>query len=182
MHPHLLDVFARLDASRAALGAAVESIAAPLREQRPGPEQWSAAEVLEHLSIVERLFTGRVADAIAAARAAGLAGETAGRLPLADAIEARMANRVNKRPAPDVAIPTGTLDAAAAWAAVESGHQRLRTVVEAADGLALSEVMLTHPFFGTMTLYQFVELMAAHEGRHTEQIKDIARALAGSVS
>ena len=40
--------------------------------------------------------------------------------------------------------------------------------------------MLTHPFFGTMTLYQFVELMAAHEGRHTEQIKDIARALAGS--
>jgi hypothetical protein len=103
-------------------------------------------------------------------------------LPLPDAIEARMANRVNKRAAPDVALPTGTLDAAAAWAAVESGHQRLRTVVDAADGLALSEVMLTHPFFGTMTLYQFVELIAAHEGRHTEQIKDIARAFAGSVS
>jgi hypothetical protein len=180
MHPHLLDVFSRLDASRAALGAAVESIAAPLRQQRPGPERWSVAEVLEHLSIVERLFTGRVADAIDAARAGGLAGETADRLPLPDDIEARMANRANKRSSPEVALPTGTLDAAAAWKALESGHQRLRALVEEVDGLALSGVMLTHPFFGTLTVYQFVELMAAHEGRHTEQIKDIARSFAGA--
>ena len=40
--------------------------------------------------------------------------------------------------------------------------------------------MLTHPFFGTMTVYQFAELIAAHEGRHTEQIKEIARNLAGT--
>ena len=136
--------------------------------------------MLEHISIAERLFTGRVADAIEAARAAGLAGEAGDRLPLADDIETRMANRANKRSSPEAALPTGTLDAAAAWAAVESGHQRLRALVEAADGLALSEVTLTHPFFGAMTVYQFVELMAAHEGRHAEQIKEIARALAGA--
>lgn len=180
MHRHLLDVFSRLDGSRAALGAAVESIAPPLRQQRPGPDRWSAAEVLEHISIVEQIFTGRVADAIDAARAAGLAGEAGERLPLPDAIETRMANRANKRSSPEAALPTGTLDAATAWAAVESGHQRLRAVVEAADGLALSEVTLAHAFFGTMTVYQFVELMAAHEGRHTEQIEEIARALAGA--
>jgi hypothetical protein len=28
-----------------------------------------------------------------------------------------------------------------------------------------------------MNVYQWVELMAAHEGRHTEQIKEIAAAL-----
>ena len=60
MHPHLTAVFSRLDRSREALGAAVESIAVPLRQQRPGPEQWSAAEVLEHVSIVERIFSDRV--------------------------------------------------------------------------------------------------------------------------
>lgn len=177
MHPHLIDVFARLDATRAALGAAVDTIPATLRQQRPGPDQWSAAEVLEHLSMVEQIFTGRVADALDAARAGGLAAEAGDRLPLPDAVETRMADRVNKRSAPDAARPTGTLDAAAAWAAVESGHQRLRGLVESADGLALSQVTLTHPFFGTMTVYQFVELIAAHEGRHTEQIKEIARAL-----
>ena len=180
MHPHLLGVFSRLVASRAALGAAVHSIAAPLRQQRPGPEQWSAAEVLEHLAIVERTFTGRVADALGAARAAGLADEAGDRAPLPDAIETRMADRVNKRSAVDAFKPSGALDAAQAWSAVESGHQRLRAIVAGADGLALSQVTLDHQFFGTMTVYQWVELMAAHEGRHAEQINDIARALAGS--
>jgi hypothetical protein len=180
MHQHLADVLSRLDASRAALGAAVETVPAPLRQQRPGAERWSVAEVLEHLSIVARIFTGRVADALDAARAAGLAAEFSERLPLPDEIETRMANRVNRRASPEAAVPTGTLDAAAAWAAVESSHARLRVLVETADGLALSQVMLTHPFFGTMSVYQFVELIAAHEGRHAEQIKEIARAISGS--
>jgi len=181
MHPHLLDVFSRLDRSRAALRAAVEAIAVPLRQQRPGPDQWSVAEVLEHLSIVERIFTGRIGDAIAAARAGGLAAETSDRSPLSDAIETRMADRVNKRTAVEAARPTGTLDAAAAWEAVESGHRRLRALAEDADGLALGQVTIEHPFFGPMSAYQFVELVAAHEARHTEQIKEIGRALAGTL-
>ena len=180
MHQHLIDVLARLDGSRAALGAAVDSVPAPLRQQRPGPDRWSVAEVLEHVSIVERIFTGRVAEAIDAARAAGLVIELGARLPLAESIETRMANRTNRRASPEVALPTGTLDAAAAWEAVESGHHKLRASVETADGLALSQVQLTHPFFGSMSVYQFVELMAAHEGRHTEQIKEIGQSLAGA--
>ena len=117
MHQHLADVLARLDWSRAALGAAVDSIPAPLRQQRPAPDRWSAAEVLEHLSIVERLFTGRMAEAIDAARAGGLAGESGDRMPLPDEVETRMANRATRRSAPEAAIPTGTFDAAAAWMA-----------------------------------------------------------------
>jgi len=180
MHPHLTDVFSRLDRSREALGAAVESIAVPLRQQRPGSEQWSAAEVLEHVSIVERIFSDRVAAAVANARAVGLARETSARIPLPDAIETRMADRVNKRIATEAARPSGTLDAAAAWDVVETGHRRLRALAEDADGLALSQVTIEHLFFGTLTMYQFVELMAAHEARHTEQIKEIGRALSGT--
>lgn len=180
MHPHLTAVFSRLDRSREALGAAVESIAVPLRQQRPGPEQWSAAEVLEHVSIVERIFSDRVAAAVADARAVGLARETGDRAPLPAAIETRMADRVNKRTATEAARPSGTLDAAAAWDVVETGHRRLRALAEDADGLALGQVTIEHPFFGRLTIYQFVELMAAHESRHTEQIREIGRALSGS--
>jgi len=176
MHPHLTQVFSRLDQARASLRASVDAIPVPLQQERPAPERWSAAEVLEHLSLVERLFTGRIADAIDAARSAGLSPEAAGRAPLPEVIETRMADRVNTRNAPDPVKPTGTLDVPAAWAAVENGHQRLRTIVGGADGLALSQVTLDHPFFGTMTVYQWVELIAAHEGRHTEQIKEIGAA------
>ena len=182
MHPHALDVFSRLDAARAALGVAVEGVPPALRQQRPGPDRWSAAEVIEHISIVERIFGGRVTDAITAARSGGLATEAGDRAPLPDAIETRMADRVNKRTAVEAAQPTGTLDAAAAWAALETGHARLRQTVAGAEGLALGQVMLAHPFFGEMSVYQFVELMAAHEMRHAEQVTEIASALRAGAS
>jgi hypothetical protein len=180
MHAHLVDVFARLDRSRVELGTAVDSIAVPLRHQRPAPDRWSAAEVLEHLAIVERLITGRMAEAIAVARQRGLSAETSVRAPLSDAIESRMANRTTRRDAPIASIPTGTVDAAASWQAIEEGHRRMKAVAADADGLALGEVSFEHPFFGPMTVYQWIELMAAHEGRHTEQIKEIGRALGGA--
>jgi hypothetical protein len=88
-----------------------------------------------------------------------------------------MANRSNKRMAPDPLKPTGEVDADAAWSAIEEGHRRLRTLVQAADGLALGEVTADHHFFGALTVYQWIELMAAHEGRHTDQLKEIAAAL-----
>jgi hypothetical protein len=174
MHSHLTEVFARLDRARSTLRAAVDTIPDSLRQQRPSPDRWSAAEVLEHLSIVERLFTGRIANALQGARASGLGSEGASRVPLPDPIEARVADRVNKRKAPDTALPTGTVNAQTAWQAIEAGHNGLRTLLSSADGLALSDVTVDHPFFGALTVYQWVELIAAHEGRHTEQIKEIA--------
>jgi len=177
MHPHLEHVFSRLDRSRAALRAAVDSVPSEARESRPAPDRWSAAEVVEHLSIVERIFGARIEQAIQA-RAAELNRETAERAQLPDAIVTRMADRVNKRQAVEAALPTGTLSCEAAWTAFVNGHERVSAVVGAADGLALGDVTVDHPFFGTLTIYQWIELMAAHEARHTEQIKEIAAALA----
>jgi hypothetical protein len=177
MHPHLEEVFSRLDAARAALRAAIDTVPESARTLKPAPDCWSAAEVVEHLSIVERMFGERITNAIEA-RAAGLDRESTDRAKLPDAIEGRMTDRVNKRKAVDAALPTGTLSCEAAWAAFENGHARVRAAVGAADGLALGDVTVDHPFFGTLTIYQWIELMAAHEGRHTEQIKEIASALA----
>jgi hypothetical protein len=177
MHPHLEQVFARLDRSRAALRTAIDSVPAETRTARPAPEQWSVAEVVEHLSIVERMFGDRLAKALNAA-AEALGPEQAARAPLPDPIEVRMADRINKRKAVDAAQPRGAVSCDEAWAAIGREHQRLREVVGRGDGLALGEVTSDHPFFGTLSVYQWIELIAAHESRHTEQIKEIAAALA----
>jgi hypothetical protein len=177
MHPHLEQVFARLDRSRAGLRSAIDVVPVATRGVRPAPDRWSVAEVVEHLSIVERLFGDRVATALDAA-AARLGREQADRASLPDPIEARMADRVNKRTAIEAARPQGAVSCDDAWAAIELGHQRLRAIVARGDGLALGEVTSDHPFFGTLSVYQWIELIAAHESRHTEQIKEIAAALA----
>jgi len=177
MHTHLTDVLSRLDRARATLRGAVEAIPPAKQRQRPAPDRWSAAEVLEHLTLVERIFGGRIMKALDEARTAGLASEANPRAPLPAPVEERMADRGNKRQAPETAHPTGNVDVATGWATLESNHNALRTALAGCDGLALSQVTLDHPFFGTMTVYQWVELMAAHEGRHTEQIREVAAAL-----
>ena len=68
MHTHLTEVLSRLDGARAALRGALDAIPAPLQRQRPAPDRWSAAEVLEHLTLVERIFGGRIVKALDAAR------------------------------------------------------------------------------------------------------------------
>jgi hypothetical protein len=176
MHTHLTDVLSRLDRARAALRGAIDAVPPAMQRQRPAPDRWSAAEVLEHLTLVERIFGGRILKALEETRA-GLPPEGQSRVALPDPIEQRMADRVNKRQAPETAHPTGTVDIATGWTALESNHAALRTALAGCDGIALSQVTLDHAFFGTMTVYQWVELMAAHEGRHTEQIKEIAATL-----
>jgi len=176
MHTHLTEVLSRLDASRATLRGAIDAIPPALQQQRPGSNRWSAAEVLEHLTLVESIFGGRIMKALEAARS-GLSPEAQPRAPLPDAVEQRMGDRVNRRQAPEPAQPTGRVDIAAGWTTLERNHASLRAALAGCDGLALSQVTLDHPFFGTMNVYQWVELMAAHEGRHTEQIREIAAAL-----
>ena len=174
MHAYLTEVFARLDAQRAALRAAVECVPPGRRSQRPAPDRWSVAEVLEHLSLVETRFTHWVAKAIDEAVETGLGPEHAERAPLSAEIEAVQRDRTRPRTAPPPVIPGGTLDDSAAWAALEGARETFRKVVTAADGLALSGVTFAHPAFGTMNVYQWVEFVALHEARHTAQITEIA--------
>src|SRR5438093_9228658 len=104
MHVYLTEVFARLDAQRAALRAAVDAIPPDRRRQRPGPDRWSAAEVLEHLSLVEARFSTWAAEAISGARERGLGKEEGERAPLPPAIEAVQSDRTRPRTAPPSTI------------------------------------------------------------------------------
>ena len=175
MHPHLSSVLETLDHAGDDLRRAVERIGVSRAQLKPDPERWCAAEVLEHLALAEGSFTDRIASTIDAARDAGLGRESATeRAELPDAIRTRLAVRTMKRVAPDRVRPTGTLDLASAWAAVDAQERRLRETLAGADGLALNEVIVQHPTLGAFTVYQFVELIAAHRRRHVAQIEEMA--------
>jgi hypothetical protein len=173
MHPQLTAAFGRLDSTYRDLQAAVAAIPAPLHAQKPAADRWSVNEVLEHLGIVEQFFLGPLADKVAAATP-GLSPEVDTPAGLADETRAFMSNRENKRNAPETVQPKGAMDSATALRVLADGHARFRGVVSAADGLALSSITHDHRFFGTLNVYQWIELVAGHEGRHLEQIREIA--------
>jgi hypothetical protein len=52
-------------------------------------------------------------------------------------------------------------------------HETLREL----DGVALSDVSAPHPALGPLNGYQWFLFLAAHEGRHTAQIREITAAI-----
>jgi hypothetical protein len=78
------------------------------------------------------------------------------------------------------ALPSGGLDAGAAWAALAETRRILREVLLAADGLALSDLVLPHPRLGPLNVYQWVVFVGAHEGRHAAQVREVTEALVAS--
>ncbi len=170
MQTQLAEVIARLDQARAELCAAVDAVPAPLRSRQPAPERWSVGQILEHLSLVERRFGAIIAMRIDEARAAGLGPEQHARAPLPLNLQQLMADRANRRNAPEAVQPKGHVEPQSAWTEVERARADLKATVIAADGLALSQVVHHHPVFGTLNVYQLIEFIAGHETRHSRQI------------
>ena len=177
MHQHLTDVLAALDASRVALRESMAAIPSDVRTARPAPERWSPVDIVEHLSLVEARFSAVVGGKIADALRAGLGPETQPREPLPERIRTMVGDRSGKRTAPEAAVPSGRMDEAAAWAAADTARTGFRAAVLSADGRALGAVIHDHPFFGPLNVYQWVELIAAHEMRHVAQVRETAAQL-----
>lgn len=179
MHARIQEVLAYLDTRRETLRAAVDAIPAPARSTRPAPDRWSAAEVVEHLAMVEGRMAHNIFEKkIDAARSNGLAAETEAS-PVTPTFDAtRLLDRAARHAAPDAVVPKGTLSADAAWAELERARERLRASIVSADGLALGDVEHAHPTLGTMNLYQWALWIGSHEARHTAQVKEIAGAVA----
>jgi hypothetical protein len=179
MHPRIQELFTVLDARRSELRAAVDAVPADLRGVRPAADRWSAAEVVEHLAMVEgRMARGIFARRIEEARANGAPPERETR-PIAPSFdEAGILDRTQRHAAPDAVVPAGTKDIDAAWADLQEARARLLATLSSADGLALGEIRHAHPTLGDMNLYQWALWIAGHEARHAAQIREIAGQLA----
>jgi len=176
MHPRIHELLEILRSARADLQAAVEEVPIAMRDRRPAPDRWSVAEVLEHLGIVERRVAQLLATRFAAARTEAVERERetssiCDRMP-----NAALQDRTVKVTAPEMLQPTGTVDAAAAWAALEEARAALNAVIRTADGLALGTLTHRHPRLGELDLYQYIGSIAGHESRHAAQVREIADA------
>jgi len=170
MHSITRELLAYLDEQRSVLKSAFESVPVELRDRPPAPERWSAANVVEHLAIVQTRISKILSERIGEVRA-GLPTET-NTGPILPTIDyKRMYDRSNRVKAPETAIPTG-LDAASAWAALEKSGSMMRAMLAANDGISLSSVTHPHPRFGVLSVYQWIAFIGAHEVRHAEQIRE----------
>jgi len=174
MHPRIAETLEYLDTERAELRAAVEAVPLAQREQPPGPDRWSVAQVLQHLALIENRIARLLSKRIAGARAEGLGPELETSPVLNARHAAKIADRSFRVEAPEEIRPPSDTDAASALAALEQSRETLRAAVISGDGLALSEVKHSHPALGEINLYQWILFVGSHEVRHTAQVREIA--------
>jgi DinB superfamily len=182
MHPRLEEVLNYLDTERSSLSEAVELVPPALRDESPGSDRWSVGHVLHHLVMIEKRIGLGMTKWVIDARDRGLGPETETSSVMNSLPLQLIADRSQPKSAPAEFRPTGDLDAASAWTALERTRATLRAGVLAGDGLALGEVIQPHPVLGPINLYQWLLFVGGHEARHTAQVREIAAELKTSAN
>jgi uncharacterized damage-inducible protein DinB len=173
MHPRITELVEALDQRRADLMRAVNEVPASARNRRPAEDRWSVAEVLEHLALVEENVAPMVRR-LAADQAASGGGAEPDSTSVAETFDwGFMLDRSRKRVAREAMQPRSGIDAAAAWTHLERARQLTHETLRELDGAALGNVSAPHPALGPLNGYQWFLFLAAHEGRHTAQIREI---------
>jgi len=173
MHPRTEEVLNYLDTQRKELRAAIDSIPTATRNTQPTANQWSVAQVLDHLTIVDRRVAAGVGKWIADAQASGLGQEEETTSVTGTIPNEKIVDRSRKVEAPEEIRPRTDIDAETAWAELEQARAKLRAAFLTGDGFALGQVVQTHPVLGPINVYQWMLFCASHEARHTLQIREI---------
>ena len=176
MHARTEEILRHLDANRVVLRAAVDAVPIGLRESRPTPDRWSVAEVLEHLVRVEEGLT-RLLSLRLSEQAAALQPETETSSVMSRLDHARVIDRGYRVTAGERVLPRGEMDSATALAALERSRGKLRELVFAHDGIAITPVTHPHPVLGVIDAYQWLIFIGSHEARHADQIREIGATL-----
>lgn len=171
MHPRLSELLAHADQVRGELWAVVDGVD-DARWATPGPDgAWSVSQHLAHLHLVEQSSLRVLFRAFREARAAGLAMETESGSLLRALDHTGLAEGRTKIVAPDFVVPAEAPTREEVRSRLSESRAGLHTWAREADGYALGEVRFPHPRLGSLTLYEWVLMIADHERRHLRQVR-----------
>ena len=156
--------------------AAADSVSPDQWKTCPAEGRWSAGDVACHLIVVERLIVHR-------------AGKLFEKPPTPRPflkrfhlpmflVEARLIPR--KTPIP--LDPALVCEKGAMLEQLREVRARTLVFMKAAAGKDLRKYHMPHPFLGTLNAYEWFQMIASHQIRHTKQLKEIAAVLPKTVT
>jgi len=154
---------------------AADAIPAEKWSSKPKPAKWSAAEIVAHLIMVELAVVGG-ADRIMQKIPKEFPFLKRLHLPLW-LVEVRLIRR--KSPMPLDPSLLGNKEEM--LAELRGARERTLAFLEETQQRDLSVYMWAHVFLGMLNVYEWFEMIASHELRHTKQIKELAAHLPKAV-
>jgi hypothetical protein len=150
---------------------AADTIQAENWTAKAKPEQWCVGELVAHLIMVERTIVGS-ADRVVQKIPKRIPYLKRFHLPLW-LVEARVIRR--KTPIPlDASLVRSKEEM---LAELRSVRERSLAFLDETKQRDLSAYCWPHAFLGVLNIYEWFEMIAAHQLRHTKQIREIAGGL-----
>ena len=170
------EIYDSIDATRERLYQRAESLSEEQSSFRPTPEVWSAANIIEHLSIIEGQMTKLIGMMLHKAESDGhLRDETQAFAPVSLAEFAEQA-RTQKFTAPETMRPGGEMSLADSMARLRQSRDSLRALLPRIEKIDGTVPQYPHPAFGPLNLYQWLAFIGAHEERHLRQLDKLLQA------
>lgn len=156
-----------LQQTRDGVVAAVKGLSEAQLKFKSGPDRWSVAEVLEHITLVEDGIFQNVTGNVMKAPAGAADRDTA----KTDAmVLAMLPDRTDKRQAAPPFVPTGR------WTAAETLDHFLKSRAKTIAFLDSTPDLRAHVSdspLGPLDAYEWLLFMAGHSERHTKQILEV---------
>jgi len=173
LEPALEELRARLAADLDALVAVVGPLNQTQADWKPQPERWSIGEVLHHVILSNRSFARVVAKLVERGRREGLSARPGGRRswPRLRGIADVTASGPVKNP--ERVTPTHGLPVEEMRRELIESHRAVVSQISDLAGLDLEALHFPHPLGFELNLYQWTDIMGAHEHRHLHQIQEL---------
>jgi hypothetical protein len=169
--PRLEPILEKLAHAQHRLMRAADSVSPEQWKTRPEQGGWSPAELVAHLIMVERSIIGN-ADRIVQKTPRRFSVLKRWHLPLA-LVEARLI----RRKSPMALDPELVREKETMLAELRDVRERTLAFMEETKGRDLSVYRWPHPFLGSFNVYEWFQMIAAHELRHEKQMRKIVTRL-----
>jgi uncharacterized damage-inducible protein DinB len=171
----LATIIENLARAQGELLRAAGAVPADQWKTRPAEGRWSAGELTGHLLTIERAIIGRT-DRLLSKPPKEVPFFKRFHVPMA-VVESRLIRL--KTPIPlDLEI---VREKEEMLAELRQVRERTLAFIKETVERDLSKYRMPHPFLGTLNTYEWFQLIASHEIRHTKQMREIAGTLPKSV-
>jgi len=174
----IADILAANESSHERLLTLLASIPEDRWSLRPAEDRWTIAEIVEHLSLVNRGFlriTGKLLrEATESGAGPAVPFEFTSVLP----------RGTTEQPLPPVKAPpqvepTGGVAVETSLAQMREALEGFRGLQPQLEAIDLSAQTFSHQRLGALTAYQWMILLHEHQDRHGQQIAAVASSVAG---
>ncbi|MBV9957698.1 MAG: DinB family protein, partial [Acidobacteria bacterium] len=150
------EIFAAMDETRARFNARIGALGAEEAGARADAEAWTVAEIVEHVSLVEKQIVKLMTLMLMKAETGGARAREDGRIAPVELDQIIERSLREKYQSPETSRPAGNIslgDSLALMSATRTALHELRPRLEAAD---LTTVSYPHPVFGQFNLYEWL--------------------------